>query len=211
MILNIISLHPHRNTPPFEPFEKLCAERYGQFLGQEFCQYAPSSWYTAIKPYNSSIFPFMAMDLMIMYRACPCQIFFGHDLLPYSTEAQQPLHIDDSMQQQINQIINRGNRNECSMEYRGFGNRIDIGLNALSTLYMEILSSLTKVECGVLTHIRSLQFERYGDPTETRTFGLQKIVAEKLEKSPVAVHKSLRSAKYHLLAETATAMRNMME
>lgn len=210
MILSIITLRPAKNVPSFHVFEELCAQRYASYLNQEFNAFAPNAWYTAIKPYHSGIFPFLAMDLMIQYKGHPCQIFFGHDLLPYNADETHPVYLDDMVQMQIQQNLSLGAKNQSGMQFRGFGNRIDIGLNALSTLYMEILGSLTQVECGVLSEIRNLQFQRHQDPCETKTFGLQKIVAKKLNKSPVAIHKSLRSSKYALLSETATAMKQMM-
>lgn len=210
MILTVLTFNSPRDIPSIGAFEELSLKRYGNMLTHDFVQYAPGAWYTAVKPYHSGIFPFMALDLMIMYRGCSSNLFFGHDLLPYSSYGKSEIHMDETMQNQINQIISTSSKTESRLEFKGYGNRIDIGLNALSTLYMDILSSLTKVECGVLNHIRELQFERYKDPTETKTFGLQKVVAERLDKSPVAVHKSLRSAKYTLLAETANAMKSMM-
>lgn len=210
MILTVLTLNSPRTAPSFEPFEQLCSERYSSMLGQDFVPYAPGTWYTAVKPYHSGIFPFIALDLMIMFRGNPCKLFFGHDLLPYTSQEKSDIHLDDGMQNQINQIISYNSKTTSSMQFKGYGNRIDIGLNALSKLYMDILSSLTKVECEVLNHIRDLQFQKNKNVMETKTFGLQKLVAEKLNKSPVAIHKSLRSAKYPLLAETAIAMKNMM-
>lgn len=196
--------------PSFNAFEKLCAERYAAYIGQEFNVFSPGSWYTAVKPYHSGIFPFMAMDLMIKYEGHPCQLFFGHDLLPYTANENHPVYLDEVLQTQIQQTLKSGSKSQSSLQFKGFGNRIDIGLNALATLYMELLSSLTTVECRVLHEIRLLQFQRAQDPSETGTFGLQKQVAEKLNKSPVAIHKSLRSSKYMLLADTANAMKQMM-
>ncbi len=210
MILSILKFQTPRTPPSFQPFADLCAERYTPYLSQPFGHFGPESWYSAVKPYHSGIFPFLAMDLMILYRGCNCNLFFGHDLLPYSADENHPTQMDESVMTQVNTIVSSISKGTSAMQFRGYGNRIDIGLNALSTLYMEILSSLTKVECGVLSHIRQLQFEKFQDPMETKTFGLQKVVAEKLNKSPVAVHKSLRSAKYNLLAETATAMKQLM-
>ena len=210
MILSIISLHPSKNAPSFNSFERLCAERYASYLGQEFNTFSPGTWYTAVKPYHSGIFPFMAMDLMIHYKCYPCQLFFGHDLLPYTANDNHQVYLDDLLQNQVQQTLKGNSTSQSSLHFKGFGNRIDIGLNALATLYMEILSSLTKVECQVLFEIRHLQFQRAQDPCESGTFGLQKQVAEKLGKSPVSIHKSLRSSKYMLLAETANAMKQMM-
>ena len=118
--------------------------------------------------------------------------------------------VDEVVSQQLHELSDSLPTTQARMTFKGFGNRIDIGLNALGLLYMEILTSLTKVEANVLTLLRELQYEKYQDPLEVRTFGLQKRVAAKLGKSPVAVHKSLRSAKYPLLAETAVSMKNMM-
>ncbi|MDF3128786.1 hypothetical protein P0Y35_06225 [Kiritimatiellaeota bacterium B1221] len=210
MILSILTFQTPRTPPSFQPFADLCNERYAPYLSQPFSNFGPESWYSAVKPYHSGIFPFLAMDLMILYRGCTSNLFFGHDLLPYSSDENHPAQMDDSVMNQVNAIVSSISKGTSTMQFRGYGNRIDIGLNALSTLYMEILSSLTQVECGVLSYIRQLQFEKYQDPMETKTFGLQKLVAEKLNKSPVAVHKSLRSAKYNLLAETATAMKQLM-
>ena len=47
--------------------------------------------------------------------------------------------------------------------------------------------------------------------TKARHTGItEERVAELLGKSPVAVHKSLRSAKYHLISDTAAAMKDMV-
>lgn len=210
MILSILTFQSEQPSAHFQPFAELCAERYGDFLSQPFQPFGSESRYSAVKPYHSGIFPFLAMDLMIMNRGVNCQLFFGHDLLPYSAEDQQRVYIDEQVQEKIKLIIATFPKDRAAMRFQGYGNRIDIGLNALSTLYMDLLSSLTQVECGVLKLIRQLQFERFGDPAETKTFGLQKLVAQRLGKSPVAIHKSLRSAKFTLLAETATAMKEMM-
>lgn len=210
MILSILTFQSARRSVSFDPCARLCAERYAPYLNQSFESFSQNSWYSAVKPYHSGIFPFLAMDLMIMYRGCNCKLFFGHDLLPYSSDENHPIHMDDLIHSQVNQIVSSFSKGTSTMQFRGYGNRIDIGLNALSMHYMEILSSLTTVECGVLSRIRQLQFERYQDPMEIKTFGLQKLVAEKLDKSPVAIHKSLRSSKYNLLADTATAMKQLM-
>jgi len=210
MILSLITLQPTRHSASFASFADICAERYSPYLHQPFRSFSTGGWYSAFKPFHSGVFPFLALDLMIMFRGCTANLFFGHDLLPYSIGDEQPLYLNENIQSQINTIVKELPKKNSGMLYRGYGNRIDIGLNALATLYMEILGSLTEVESGVLRHIRELQFERYQDPTKTKTFGLQKVVAQRLHKSPVAVHKSLRSAKYTLLADTANAMKNMM-
>ncbi|MGA0333235.1 MAG: hypothetical protein ACO3N7_08950 [Kiritimatiellia bacterium] len=210
MILSLITVQPPRFSAAFHTFTEMCEHRYAGYLHQPYRGFSNGAWYTAIKPYHSGIFPFLALDLMVMFRGSKCNLFFGHDLLPYSMDERDPVFLDETTQHQITSIVNELPKRSSGLYFRGYSSRIDIGLNALSTLYMEILGSLTEVECGVLRNIRELQFERYQDPIETKTFGLQKLVAERLGKSPVAVHKSLRSSKYHLLADTANAMKNMM-
>lgn len=210
MILSIVHIHPAKKAPSFQPFEALCTRRYAGYLSQEFSAFTPGAWYTAVKPYHSGIFPFLAMDLMILNGGYPCHLFFGHDLLPYSADDSHPVYLDDMLHSHIQQTLSKLPKSKSALHFKGFGNRIDIGLNALAALYMDILGSLTQVECHVLSQIRQLQFEREQDPCTTKTFGLQKLVAKKLGKSPVAIHKSLRSSKYTLLAETANAMKQMM-
>jgi hypothetical protein len=199
-------------TPPagFKGFQTLLTERYASYVHQPLTPFENRHWYLAIKPYHAGIFPFLALDLMSQVRKLPCHLHFAHDVLPYSSTSTGENYLDDTVTQQLHDLADSLQLAEPRMTFKGFGNRIDIGLNALALLYMDILGSLTKVECSVLTLLRTLQFEKYGDPLEVRTFGLQKQVASQLGKSPVAIHKSLKSAKYPLLAETATSMKNMM-
>lgn len=210
MILTLITLKSPQQVSSMRPFEEVAVSRYHRYLSQEFTAYAPGVWYTGVKPYHSGIFPFLVMDLHILLRGIPCNVFFGHDLLPYNAVEHERIQLTETLEQEIERIRHKIPSTKSHMRFQGFGNRVDIGLNALSTLYVDMLSSLTRVECDVLTHLRRFQFDLYNDPAATRTFGLQKKVADTLEKSPVAIHHSLRSSKYLLLAETATAMKEMM-
>ncbi|MEX2607312.1 MAG: hypothetical protein WD708_08205 [Kiritimatiellia bacterium] len=210
MILTLIILKSPQQVSAMKPFEEMARSRYHPYLSQEFTVYAPGVWFTAVKPYHSGIFPFLALDLHILLRGVSCNVFFGHDLLPYNAVDHERILLSESLEQEIKRIRRQLPHTKSHLRFQGFGNRVDIGLNALSTLYMELLSSLTRVECDVLTHLRNFQHLQFKDPTVTKTFGLQKKVADALNKSPVAIHHSLRSAKYPLLAETATAMKEMM-
>lgn len=210
MILAFLKLESP--TPPLglKGFQGLLADRYASYIHQPLTPFENQSWYLAVKPYHAGIFPFIAMDLMTQVRGLQGHWMFAHDILPYSASGSEDMFLDETVTQQLHDLAESLSASAPAMSFKGFGNRIDIGLNALSLLYMEILTSLTKVESNVLTLLRTLQYEKYKDPLEVRTFGLQKQVAARLEKSPVAIHKSLRSAKYQLLAETATSMKNML-
>jgi len=209
MILALLKLDTE--TPPsgMEAFERVLADRYASYIEKPLTPFENKNYYLAVKPYHAGIFPFIAMDLMIYARGLKCHWLFAHDVLPYSIGSGE-FYLDDPVTRQLHELSETLTTTTTTMTFKGFGNRIDIGLNALSLLYMEILCSLTKVEGRVLALLRELQYEKYQDPLEVRTFGLQKRVAARLDKSPVAIHKSLRSAKYHLMAETATSMKNMM-
>jgi len=210
MILTLITLDSPKHVSSFDEFLGLTEQRYSSYLSQPLTPFKSGTWYTAVKPYHSGIFPFLAFDMMVMFRALPCQFFFGHDLLTFGSAEAGEIQVDDGLLAQFEEVLRQHPSGSSHMHFQGFGSRIDIGLNALSRLYVDNLTSLTRVESEVLTHLRTLQFDKYGDPMNLRTFGLQKQVAERLDKSPVAIHKSLRSAKFALLAETATAMKEMM-
>jgi len=209
MILALLTLETDSPPSGVVTFQQILEKRYAAYLHTPMTPFENQNFYLAVKPYHAGIFPFMVLDLMIHARALPCHWLFAHDILPYSTSEGQ-VFIDDVVGKQLQDLSETLTTTEPMMTFKGFGNRIDIGLNALSLLYIEILSSLTKVEAGVLSVLRELQFEKYKDPLNVRTFGLQKQVATRLDKSPVAIHKSMRSAKYMLLADTATSMKNMM-
>jgi hypothetical protein len=209
MILALLKLDTPAPPPEVKRFQDLLNSRYGSTIDTPLTPFENRNLYLAVKPYHAGIFPFIAMDLMSIARGLHCHWLFAHDVLPYSTTGGE-LMVDEVVSQQLHELSDSLPTTQARMTFKGFGNRIDIGLNALGLLYMEILTSLTKVEANVLTLLRELQYEKYQDPLEVRTFGLQKRVAAKLGKSPVAVHKSLRSAKYPLLAETAVSMKNMM-
>ncbi len=211
MILGLFTLHTAKALPEFSKFEKVLRERYAPILSAPVAERASGSWFTGVKPYHASFFPYMAMDMMIALRAMPSHICFVHDLLPITTSESPTLLLGPDQEEKIEELINQAPMDQNHLKFQGFGQRIDIGLNGLSTLFVDILASLTRVESEVLSRMRHLQFEKYGDPRETKTFGLQKQVAKQLEKSPVAIHKSLRSSKYHLLAEASGAMRGLLE
>lgn len=210
MILILFTVNSPKQAKLFPAFKKIAKERYSGYLAQEFAPYNKFSWFTAVKPYDSGVFPFLALDAMIHFRGGSCRFFFGHDLLPFGTMTREEMELDETVQREVDSILSRESGHQSRMEFHGFGTRIDVGLNALGVLFMDMLDSLTKVETHVLSELRTLQFEKYGDPTMVKTFGLQKRVAERLDKSPVAVHKSLRSSKFPLLADTALAIKGMM-
>lgn len=210
MILTLIKLDSTKHLKSFDVFAKLAAERYSEYLSTDLVPYDNRSWYTAVKPYHAGIFPFFSLDMLIQCRGLPCKFFFGHDLLTFGNSVGAVLNIDAPLRAEIDRILKDFPMGGATMRFRGFGNRIDIGLNALSNHYCDILGTLTKVESEVLGRLRALQFQKHGTPMNVRTFGLQKKVAGELGKSPVAIHKSLRSAKYGLVADTARAMKGMM-
>ena len=211
MILGLFTLHTAKALPEFSKFEKLLMERYAPILSMKVTERASGSWFIAVKPYHAKYFPFMAMDMMIMLRALPCHVCFAHDILPIGANDPSSIVLEPDQEERVEELITKAPADQSHLSFMGFGPRIDVGLNGLSTLFVDILASLTRVESEVLSRMRNLQYEKYGDPRETKTFGLQKQVATQLEKSPVAIHKSLRSSKYHLLAEASTAMRGMLE
>jgi hypothetical protein len=210
MILTFITLPSPKQLPAFQQFQDWAHAHYGVYLIQEFTEYTSGAWYTAVKPYHSGIFPFLSLDLFVLLRGAPCNLFFGHDLLPYHAIDHESIQINDSMQSEFDRILKENDSPKSHIRFQGFGNRIDIGLNALSTLYVDILESLTQKESDVVRCLREFQFTEFKDPSVIKTYGLQKKVADHLEKSPVSIHHSLRSSKFSLLAETATAMKNMM-
>jgi hypothetical protein len=213
MILALFTIHSAKALPEFARFENLLKARYGDLLcSPPTRQPDHQSWITSLKPYHAGYFPFIALDMMILLRALPCHLHLVHDLLPItSDETNRALQLTESQEQQLTSIIGKVNPERSLLRFVGFGPRIEIGLNGLSTLLVDILESLTRVESEVLADLRTLQYAEYSDPREVKTFGLQKKVAERLGKSPVAIHKSLRSSKYHLIAEATTSMRGMMD
>jgi len=211
MILALFSLHTAKALPEFPKFEKLLQSRYAPVCSTPITVRASGSWMTSVKSYHASYFPHMALDMMIMLRAFPCHVSFVHDLLPISSGDTPTLTLTPDQEKKVENILSKVPTDRSHLTFMGFGPRIDVGLNGLSTLFVDILEALTRVESEVLSQMRTMQYEKYGDPRETKTFGLQTLVANNLEKSPVAIHKSLRSSKYHLLAEATNAMRGMLE
>ncbi len=209
MILALFRLDSPRQVKRMQPFIDLLQDRYGEVLLHPLNQLDPLTWHTALKPFHSGYFPFIALDMMIELRGLPAQMIFAHDLLKFGRPGEV-LELDAPTLEEVQRLLGTLPAESAQLEFKGFGPRIDIALNIISTLYIDILGHLTKVEAEVLQHLRSLQYEKFEDPSNVRTFGLQKRVAALLDKSPVAVHKSLRSAKYELLADTATAMKNLI-
>lgn len=205
MILALFTLEAGKYLRRFEPFLSVTGERYGKVLASRFEPVDDLIWMATIKPIHGVIAPYLVLDLMITARQLPCHVLFANDVLDFRGKHEPLSPENDEVQRLASQSTQKHNIT-ATTSYQGFGPRIDIALNAISLLYMEILLSLTQVEANVLSSLRAKQYERYQHPGETRTFGLQKHVAHELEKSPVAVHKSLRSAKYDLLASSAKSM-----
>ncbi len=210
MILSILTFDAEKTGDAFEQFQKMCRQRYSLFLSHPFQTLEGPVWYSSMKPFNAVACPYLMFDAMLALRAGKPRMVFVHDMLEYGTDGKVRIDVDGPGFETALRMVDSLPMGQASMAYRGFGQRIDIALNALSVLYLEMLSTLTKVETGVLREIRSLQFDQYADPTITRTYGLQKVAAEHLGKSPVAIHKSLRSCKYELMADTAKAMRALI-
>jgi len=207
MILTILSFDADKVRNEFDEFQKQCRQRYSLFLGHPFQVLEHELWYTVLKPFNAVVCPYLMMDAMLALRAGKPRIVFVHDMLEYGTDGKVRIDVTGPGFETAQRMIDNLTPGQPAMQFRGFGQRIDIAMNALSVLYLEMLGTLTKVETGVMREIRSLQFAQYSDPTITRTYGLQKVAAERLGKSPVAIHKSLRSCKYELMSDTAKAMR----
>lgn len=209
MILALFTLETGKHFQRFEPYLSLCAERYDHLLASKFEPVDDLVWMTTLKPVHGGVAPYLVLDLMISARHIPCHVLFANDVLDFRGNHEPISPSSDEVLRLASQSSQKHSMT-ASACFQGFGPRIDIALNAISQLYMEILLSLTQVESNVLSSLRSLQYVRYSDPCETRTFGLQKHVATELEKSPVAVHKSLRSAKYDLLASSAKSMSSII-
>lgn len=209
MILALFTLESTKHQKLFSPFLTLTEERYGERLARPMEKAEERSWISVYKPIHAGIAPYMMLDLMVHAHRIPCHMVFANDVLDFSMQ-REPMNLNHEAIQRILVNSSRNHSRSSSAHFQGFGPRIDLALNAVSTLYMDILLSLTQVESTVLSSLRALQYGKYQDPTETRTFGLQKHVASELNKSPVAIHKSLRSAKYDLLSETAKSMRGMI-
>jgi hypothetical protein len=207
MILCILSFEADKVGEEFESFQKLCRQRYPLFLSHPFQALEGQIWYTVLKPFNAVVCPYLMMDVMLALRAGKPRMVFVHDMLEYGADGKVKIDVAGPGFETAMRMVDSLPSGQSSMVFRGFGQRIDIAMNALSVLYLEMLGTLTKVETGVLREVRNLQFEQYADPTISRTYGLQKVAAEHLGKSPVAIHKSLRSCKFELMADTAKAMR----
>ncbi len=205
MILAVIKLETPKALRVFESVEKTLEKRYRPLLAHDLQEMAPLCWATTVKPLHAGMVSFLALDLMIHLRQTPCQFIFSNDLMDFRMQ-REPLEKSRDLVEELVKALAPSPLKESRMSFRGFGPRIDVCLNALGLLYLDILQSLTQVEANVLSSLRKLQFEKYKTPMESKTFGLQKHVASALGKSPVAIHKSLRSAKYELAASTARSM-----
>ena len=207
MILTLLSFDEENNTKAFEEFQSICRQRYALLLSQPFQRVGDNAYYTAMKPFNAIACPYLAIDLHVAMRRSNARVVFVHDMLDFAVDGQARIDLEGPGFDAARRMLAAIPDSKASMQFRGFGQRIDIALNALSLLYIDMLATLTKVETEVFHHLRDLQFQQFSDPTVTRTYGLQKVVAQRLDKSPVAIHKSLRSSRYQHIADTAQAMR----
>ncbi|MCC5847750.1 MAG: hypothetical protein JJU29_06600 [Verrucomicrobia bacterium] len=205
MILALIKLESPKAQRAFEDVHQTLEERYRPLLAHDLQEMSPLCWATTVKPLHAGMVSYLVFDFMIHLRQTPCQFIFSNDLMDFRMQ-QEPLDKSQGLIDELLTSIGPAPQKESRISFRGFGPRIDICLNALGLLYLDILQSLTKVESEVLSSLRKLQYGKYKNPMESKTFGLQKHVASELGKSPVAIHKSLRSAKYELAASTARSM-----
>lgn len=209
MILVAISLESPKHLKQFKPYLSVLNERYTPFLGQTFVEVEPGKWASSVRPYHAGIFPFLCMDAMIHAGQAHANLLFANDILDFSNEQElTPADIGRLTLHSPSLPVPKSKK-ACS-HYQGFGRRIDLALNAIARLVFDSLHSLTRVETDVLRELRHLQYKHYKDPCITRTYGLQKQVASILGKSPVAIHKSLKSSKYDLLAESANTMKSIL-
>ncbi len=209
MILVAITLENSKHLKQFLPYLSVLNERYLPFLGQAVTEIEPGKWVSSVKPFHAGIFPYLCLDAMIYTGQAHTKLYFANDILDFSIDQDVSESDLSRLIQQHPANINLKSQKACS-HYQGFGRRIDMALNAISCLVFDSLHSLTNVETSVLRELRRLQFEHYKDPCITRTYGLQKQVAETLGKSPVAVHKSLKSSKYELVADSANTMKSIL-
>ncbi|MCC5843295.1 MAG: hypothetical protein JJU05_03495 [Verrucomicrobia bacterium] len=209
MILVAITLETPKHLKQFLPYLSVLNERYHPFLGQAITEIEPGKWVSSVKPFHAGIFPYLCMDAMIYTGQAHTRLYFANDILDFSMDQEVSESDISRLMQQNPSETNPKSQKACS-HYQGFGRRIDMALNAIGRLVFDSLHSLTKVETDVLRELRRLQFDHYRDPCITRTYGLQKQVASKLGKSPVAVHKSLKSSKYELLADSANTMKSIL-
>ncbi len=210
MILCLLSVECPRHHKHFEEFAGVTRERYTHYLAHRIDSLRGGVWFCAIKPYHTEAFPFLVLDLLIHLRGLPCKVFFGQDLLPYGDTPSLKEHLGGPLAGPVAKALETQPTGVAALRFQGFGPRIDLALNALGALYCELLASLTRVEADVLAKLREFQHLKYQTPTDARSFGLQKQVALALGKSPVAVHKSLRTAKYDLITRTAHAIRDIL-
>lgn len=210
MILVAITLETSKHLKQFLPFISIIQERYHPFLGQDLQELQPHTWVTTVKPFHAGIFPFLCLDAMVHSGKAHCRIRFSNEVLDFSM-IQTVTHSDlgrlDNLQCSHPSAVHP---NRACCVYQGFGQRIDLALNAIASLVFQSLHDLTKVETQVLHELRRVQYKQFRDPCITRTYGLQKKVADNLKKSPVAVHKSLKSCNYDLLAESANTMKAIL-
>lgn len=209
MILVAITLENSKHLKPFQAYLSILTDRYRPFLGQEITEIEPGKWVSSVKPFHAGIFPFLCMDTMVYTGQAHTHLYFANDILDFSVDQDVSVH-------DLNRLIHPHQKKpkrispKASSRYQGFGRRMDMALNAIAHLVFDSLHSLTKVETSVLRELRRQQFEHFRDPCITRTYGLQKKVAEALGKSPVAVHKSLKSSKYDLMADSANTMKALL-
>lgn len=209
MILSLFTIDTPKSTRAFEAFSGIVAERYSRLLAQPLQAVATLTQAAAIKPIHAGVLPYMVMDLLIHSRRLPCHIIMAQDVLDFGAANDGLHHLQEAIEQ-LQRECPKNNVHQASVYFRGFGPRIDMSLNTICLLFMDILMSLTQVEGDALTCLRARQFERYENPMELKTFGLQKVVANDLGKSPVAIHKSLRSAKFDLICHTVRAMQEII-
>lgn len=195
-----------------EAFLALTKERYGPYLQTGFEPMGePKAFVSLLKPVNASVCPYLVLDYFIHNRRQPASIAFVHDISTFGMSGGlAPAHDVRPDFELALRVAQSQDAKKPTLQFKGFGHRMDIAFNALALLYVDILGSLTRVEAEVLSHLRELQFSRENSPSVLRTYGLQKVIAKRLDKSPVAIHKSLRSSKFQLLSDTANAMNQMI-
>lgn len=208
MIFVLFTLDQGKNKKALDRFQSVSAQRYADRLSQPFERLDERRIFTSIKPFHAGILPYLLLDFSVQARAVACQTIFANDVLDFSLPQQQTLSAEDALRLLADLEVTPNGL--LTSSFRGFGPRIDLALNTIARLYLECLFTLTRVEAEVIETLRTLQYERYQDPIQARSFGLQKVAAERLGKSPVAIHKSLKSSRFELISDTAKAMQSII-
>lgn len=209
MLLSLFTLDHGKYKKNSDRFLTVLGKRYPDRLAGGMGTLDDRRFYLGVKPFHAGVIPYVLLDFAVQARGIPCHAVFANDILDYRGDETLEQLTPEKIESLLPSLEAHPGR-KLTAEFRGFGPRIDLALNTIARLYLDVLFTLTRVEAEVLDQLRELQFDRYGDPTQGRTFGLQKHVAERLGKTPVAVHKSLKSAKYELISDTAKAMQSII-